>query len=95
MVSVRLARDLESLKLDLYWRVKHGWWSILATVLVSYAFIGVEEIGVEIEDPFGDDPNDLPLDKICTTIEQNLTELNHLAEVTGSSGIEVELLLQK
>ena len=95
MISVRLARDLELLKLDLYWRVKHGWWSILATALVSYAFIGVEEIGVEIEDPFGDDPNDLPLDKICTTIEQNLTELNHLAEVTGSSGIEVELLSQK
>lgn len=72
-----------------------GWWSVLATALVSYAFVGIEEIGVEIEDPFGDDPNDLPLDKICTTIEQNLTELNHLAEVTGSSGIEVELLSQK
>jgi putative membrane protein len=62
-----------------------GWWSVLATALVSYGFIGIEEIGVEIEDPFGDDPNDLPLDKICTTIEQNLTELNRLAEVTGSS----------
>ena len=57
-----------------------GWWSLLVTVLVSYAFIGVEEIGVEIEDPFGDDPNDLPLDKICTTIQQNLIELNRLTE---------------
>ncbi len=72
-----------------------GWWSILATALVSYAFIGVEEIGVEIEDPFGDDPNDLPLDKICTTIEQNLTELNLLAEVSESCGVEMELLSQK
>ena len=59
-----------------------GWWSVLATALVSYAFVGIEEIGVEIEDPFGDDPNDLPLDKICTTIEQNLADLSRLAERT-------------
>jgi len=65
-----------------------GWWSVLATALVSYAFIGIEEIGVEIEDPFGDDPNDLPLDKICTTIEQNLAELSRIAELTASRTVE-------
>ena len=26
-----------------------------------YALVGIEEIGLEIEDPFGDDPNDLPI----------------------------------
>ena len=47
-----------------------GYWSIAIVTLVAYAFIGIEEIGVEIEDPFGDDPNDLPLDQICDNIEK-------------------------
>ena len=37
-------------------------WNPLASAAVAYALIGIEEIGVEIEDPFGDDPNDLPLE---------------------------------
>ncbi len=52
-----------------------GWGTILATLLVAYIFFGIEEIGVEIEDPFGQDDNDLPLDRICATIEQNLIAL--------------------
>lgn len=38
--------------------------TILDTLFVAYIFFGIEEIGVEIEDPFGYDPNDLPLDAI-------------------------------
>jgi putative membrane protein len=68
-----------------------GWWSVLATALVSYAFIGVEEIGVEIEDPFGNDPNDLPIEKICTTIEQNLAELYCLAELNELHKAKVQI----
>jgi ion channel-forming bestrophin family protein len=52
-----------------------GIWSILITVFISYALIGIEEIGVEIEDPFGYDPNDLPLDKICNNIISNIQNL--------------------
>ena len=37
--------------------------------------LGIEEIGVEIEDPFDDDENDLPLQTMCETIELNLREL--------------------
>jgi putative membrane protein len=51
-----------------------GWWSVLIVMLFGYAFIGIEEIGVEIEDPFGTDPNDLPLDKICQTIQSTLLD---------------------
>lgn len=39
-----------------------GRWNALASAAVAYALFGIEEIGVEIEDPFGDDPNDLPID---------------------------------
>ena len=52
-----------------------GWATIPATLVISYVMLGVEEIGVEIEDPFGTDDNDLPLKPICETIESNLRGL--------------------
>ena len=52
-----------------------GWLTIPTTCLVAYALLGIETIGVEIENPFGHDFNDLPLDTICQTIETNLFEL--------------------
>lgn len=50
---------------------KWNWVVILDTLFVSYVFFGIEEIGVEIEDPFGEDENDLPLEEICESIERN------------------------
>jgi len=52
-----------------------GWWTPLLAGLVSFAVFGIEEIGIEIENPFGYDPNDLPLDTICYTIQQNLEDM--------------------
>jgi putative membrane protein len=52
-----------------------GWGAVVATFLVSYVFFGIEEIGVEIEDPFGTDENDLPLERICSVIQANLLAL--------------------
>ncbi|MBL8679600.1 MAG: hypothetical protein JNK05_10560 [Myxococcales bacterium] len=49
-----------------------GWAMVPAVFMVAYIFYGIEEIGVQIEDPFGYDDNDLPLERICTTIENNL-----------------------
>ena len=42
--------------------------------LVAYAFLGLDAVGEQIEEPFGFDPNDLPLDGLCNTIERNLRE---------------------
>lgn len=39
---------------------------------VSYAFFGLDAIGEEIEEPFGFDPNDLPLDQLSNVIERDL-----------------------
>jgi putative membrane protein len=39
-----------------------GWYTPLAAAVLAFGLFGIEEIGVEIEDPFGHDPNDLPLD---------------------------------
>jgi ion channel-forming bestrophin family protein len=51
------------------------WWTAPAVAVVSFTLFGIEAIGVEIENPFGTDPNDLPLNKICDTIEQNIDDL--------------------
>lgn len=42
---------------------------------VSLAMLGIEEAGVEIEDPFGLDSNHLPLDRICENIARDVTDL--------------------
>lgn len=38
------------------------WYTPVAAGLLGFGLFGIEEIGVEIEDPFGYDDNDLPLD---------------------------------
>jgi putative membrane protein len=52
-----------------------GWWTIPATLFVAFTLLGIEEIGVEIEDPFGTDDNDLPLEQFCETIRRNVEEI--------------------
>ena len=51
-----------------------GEWTVLASLIVSYILIGIEEIGTEIEGPFGRRSNDLPLDRICERLEANLRD---------------------
>lgn len=46
-----------------------SWATVPDTFLVAYTFFGIEEIGVEIEEPFGRDENDLPLERFCDLIE--------------------------
>jgi putative membrane protein len=47
----------------------------LVVAVVSLAMLGIEEAGVEIEDPFGRSPNHLPLDQICAKIGRDVTML--------------------
>jgi putative membrane protein len=51
-----------------------GWWSLLAVFLIAWVLFGIEEIGVEIESPFGTDANDLPLERIVAGIDRVLQE---------------------
>jgi ion channel-forming bestrophin family protein len=52
-----------------------GWATPVAVAFLAIALFGIDEIGVEIEEPFGDDPNDLPLDAIGTNIEKAVAEI--------------------
>lgn len=52
-----------------------AWWSVPVVMLVFYILVSVELIAEEIEDPFGVDENDLPLDGLCETIQGNVEEI--------------------
>jgi len=56
-----------------------GWWTGAFVALVSFIVFGVEEIGIEIENPFGYDHNDLPLNAICDTMVRNIEDLISLS----------------
>lgn len=45
-----------------------GWVTIPATVAAGYIILGLLLIGQEIENPFGQDVNDLPLENYCAQI---------------------------
>jgi putative membrane protein len=49
--------------------------TIPALMLAAYALMGVEMIASEIEEPFGLDCNDLPLNQIAKTISRNVHEI--------------------
>ena len=55
------------------------WWTGIIMAFVSFTLLSIEQIGSEIEEPFGHDPNDLPLDTICNTMLRNVEELITLA----------------
>lgn len=41
-----------------------GWWTIPMTGVVMFTLYGIEEIGSQLEDPFGTDKNDIKVDAI-------------------------------
>jgi putative membrane protein len=44
------------------------WGAVPMMAIVSFLLLGVEEVGRELENPFGYQANDLPLDEICSAI---------------------------
>jgi putative membrane protein len=51
------------------------YWAVLITTFVFYALVSMEVLAEEIEDPFGYDDNDLPLDQICQIIENDIKNI--------------------
>src|SRR5262245_22283176 len=63
-----------------------GWVAIVAVAAIAFGLLGIEEAGVEIEDPFGDDPNDLPLEAISATIARDAQALAEAPKQAGQGG---------
>lgn len=69
------------------WELVNGltWWTGPILGFISFLVLGIDEIGSEIEEPFGHDPNDLPLDVICNTMFRNVEDLINLAPCQNNS----------
>ena len=49
-----------------------GWWAIPITTLVVFTLYGIDGIASELEDPFGRDRNDIPLDAVVEDIRSEI-----------------------
>ncbi len=54
---------------------RFDYWSIPISIFVLYILCSLEILAAEIEDPFGEDANDLPVDDICATIKKNISDI--------------------
>jgi len=60
-----------------------GWMTIPIVTVVAFTFMGIEGIADEIEMPFGNDPADLPLDRYCQDLKE---EILYMIERLPESG---------
>jgi len=51
------------------------YWTVILVTLIFYILVSIELIAEEIEDPFGKDINDLPVERISTNIKRNVKEI--------------------
>ncbi len=54
---------------------EYDYWTIPLVLLIFYILVSVEIIAEEIEDPFGRDVNDLPIDELGEKIKKNVREI--------------------
>jgi putative membrane protein len=52
-----------------------GYWAIPISTFILYVLCSLELLAEEIEDPFGIDANDLPLDALCNGIKKNVSSI--------------------
>lgn len=57
-----------------------GWMMPVIVLFVSYTFIALDEIIQQIQDPFGEEENDLALNNLCDTIQFSVYELADIAQ---------------
>lgn len=64
-----------------------GYATLLVMPIVSFLLIGIENIGVQIEEPF----HILPLQAICLAMDSNLREMEQLSESVLVDGLKMRL----
>lgn len=63
------------MSLPIFFATEFGYITVVISIIVLYVFASIELIAEEIEDPFGEDDNDLPINDICNRIKTNLNEI--------------------
>ncbi|MDQ0639122.1 putative membrane protein [Pedobacter sp. W3I1] len=61
--------------LPIGWVFSLGYFVVPIVPFILYVLASLELIAEEIENPFGEDANDLPVDQICTNIEKHVEEI--------------------
>ncbi|GJE26478.1 bestrophin family protein [Methylobacterium organophilum] len=51
-----------------------GWATPIAAALVAYTFFGLDALGDQLEEPFGTDANDLPLDALLHVVDATILD---------------------
>ena len=72
VVHLRRALVLYCATLPVALVASFGWATVPIVYGLTYVMLGIEEIGVEIEDPFEGDDNDLPLERITDGIQASV-----------------------
>ena len=71
------------------WRELH-WGTVPFTAIMAYMMFALAEVGLEIENPWGEGPNDLDLDRYCNLLALDLDEiLNTLPPKRGWASVEM------
>ena len=52
-----------------------GYWTTPVVAFIFYVLASLELIAEEIEDPFGTDENDLPMEQIAGNIAKNVEQI--------------------
>eukprot|EP00747_Dinoflagellata_sp_TGD_P168835 gnl/TRDRNA2_/TRDRNA2_196160_c0_seq1.p1 gnl/TRDRNA2_/TRDRNA2_196160_c0~~gnl/TRDRNA2_/TRDRNA2_196160_c0_seq1.p1 ORF type:complete len:471 (-),score=78.39 gnl/TRDRNA2_/TRDRNA2_196160_c0_seq1:72-1484(-) len=63
-----------------------GWFTLPSVWFVAYVAVGLENVSVEIENPFGHDANDLPMDLFCAHIARDVRDALRRREGYGLHG---------
>jgi predicted membrane chloride channel (bestrophin family) len=66
-----------------------GWVTIPGTIVAAYIILGIAAIGREIENPFGNDVNDLPLAAYCEELA------NDIDTITSTPAPNVQLFMKR
>ncbi len=53
------------------------YWSVPFSMFIFYVLVSIEILAEEVEDPFGDDENDLPMEEFTQRIKINVNEIMH------------------
>jgi len=51
------------------------YWSVPFSMFIFYVLVSIEILAEEVEDPFGDDENDLPMEEFANRIKNNINEI--------------------
>merc|ERR1719356_1196686 len=75
ITHVRTAIFVYCISIPFFLVKDYGWYTVLFVTFYCYVVIGLENLAVEIENPFGTDANDLPMDVYCCQITRDICDI--------------------